>query len=68
MNSPVYGRFINGVINKLDFVAMAKKTLLGQLIVPGYYLPLRQAKDVYFIWLVHVASLQRYDVVRNREG
>lgn len=33
----------NHTWNKLDFVAMAKKTPLGQLIVPGYYLPLRQA-------------------------
>lgn len=29
--------------SKLDFVSMAKKTNLGQLIVPGYYLPLAQA-------------------------
>jgi hypothetical protein len=29
--------------SKLDFVSMAKKTSLGQLIVPGYYLPLAQA-------------------------
>jgi Family of unknown function (DUF5677) len=34
---------VNHTWNKLDFVAMAKKTPLGQLIVPGYYLPLRQA-------------------------
>lgn len=34
---------LNHTWNKLDFVAMAKKTPLGQLIVPGYYLPLRQA-------------------------
>jgi hypothetical protein len=36
-------RRLNHTWNKLDFVAMAKKTPLGQLIVPGYYLPLRQA-------------------------
>ena len=29
--------------SKLDFVSMAKKTNLGQFIVPGYYLPLAQA-------------------------
>jgi Family of unknown function (DUF5677) len=34
---------LNHTWSKLDFVAMAKKTPLGQLIVPGYYLPLRQA-------------------------
>jgi hypothetical protein len=28
---------------KLDLVSMAKKTTLGQLIVPGYFLPMRQA-------------------------
>jgi hypothetical protein len=34
---------LNHTWSKLDFVAMAKTTPLGQLIVPGYYLPLRQA-------------------------
>jgi hypothetical protein len=35
---------LNHTWSKLDFVAMAKKTgALGQLIVPGYYIPLRQA-------------------------
>ena len=29
--------------SKLNFVAMATKTTLGKLIVPGYFLPLRQA-------------------------
>src|SRR5439155_17641975 len=29
--------------SKLDFVSMAKKTSLGQFVVPGYYLPLAQA-------------------------
>jgi hypothetical protein len=34
---------INHTWSKLDFVAMAKKTILGKLIVPGYFIPLRQA-------------------------
>jgi|SRR5579859_958492 len=34
---------LNHTWNKLDFVATAKKTTLWQIIVPGYYLPLRQA-------------------------
>lgn len=34
---------LNHTWSKLDFVAMASKTSLGKLIVPGYYLPLRQA-------------------------
>jgi hypothetical protein len=33
----------NHTWSKLDFVAMAKKTELGKLIGPGYYIPLRQA-------------------------
>jgi hypothetical protein len=33
----------NHTWNKLDFVSMANTTSLGRLIVPGYYLPLRQA-------------------------
>jgi len=33
----------NHTWNKLDFVAMARKTSVGRLIVPGYYLPMRQA-------------------------
>jgi hypothetical protein len=34
---------LNHTWSKLDFVAMAKRTALGELVVPGYYLPLRQA-------------------------
>jgi hypothetical protein len=34
---------LNHTWSKLDFVAMANKTPLGRLIVPGYFLPLRQA-------------------------
>jgi hypothetical protein len=34
---------LNHTWSKLDFVAMANKTALGKLIVPGYFLPLRQA-------------------------
>jgi hypothetical protein len=34
---------LNHSWNRLDFVAMAKQTSLGIFIVPGYYLPLRQA-------------------------
>jgi hypothetical protein len=33
----------NHTWSKLDMVAMAKATPLGKLIVPGYYVPLRQA-------------------------
>jgi hypothetical protein len=39
---------LNHTWNKLDFVAMAKKTgELGTLIVPGYYLPLRHAHPTF---------------------
>lgn len=34
---------LNHTWSKLDFVAMANKTSLGKLIVPGYFVPLRQA-------------------------
>lgn len=34
---------LNHTWNKLDFVSMANKTALGELIVPGYLIPLRQA-------------------------
>lgn len=35
---------LNHIWNKLDFVSLAKRTgSLGTLIVPGYYLPMRQA-------------------------
>jgi len=34
---------LNHTWSKLDFVAMANKTTLGKLIVPGYFIPLRQA-------------------------
>src|SRR5258708_14788780 len=34
---------LNHTWSKLDFVAMAKKTSLEQLIVPVYYIPLRQS-------------------------
>lgn len=34
---------LNHTWSKLDFAAMASKTSLGKLIVPGYFLPLRQA-------------------------
>jgi hypothetical protein len=34
---------LNHTWSKLDFVAMANKTSLGKLIVPGYLIPLRQA-------------------------
>jgi Family of unknown function (DUF5677) len=39
---------LNHTWNKLDFVAMAKKTShLGKLIVPGYYFPLRHAHPTF---------------------
>jgi len=39
---------LNHTWNKLDFVAMAKKTgELGELIVPGYYFPLRHAHPTF---------------------
>jgi hypothetical protein len=39
---------LNHTWNKLDFVAMAKKTgELGKLIVPGYYFPLRHAHPTF---------------------
>jgi hypothetical protein len=39
---------LNHSWNKLDFVAMAKKTgHLGKLIVPGYYMPLRHAHPTF---------------------
>jgi hypothetical protein len=39
---------LNHSWNKLDFVAMAKKTgAIGALIVPGYYLPLRHAHPTF---------------------
>lgn len=39
---------INHTWNKLDFVSMAKKTgAIGQLIVPNYFLPLRQAHATF---------------------
>jgi hypothetical protein len=39
---------LNHTWNKMDFVAMAKKTgELGKLIVPGYYLPLRHAHPTF---------------------
>jgi len=34
---------LNHTWNKLDLVAMAKKTRLGEIVALGYYLPLRQA-------------------------
>jgi hypothetical protein len=34
---------LNHTWSKLDFVSMANKTALGKIIVPGYFLPLRQA-------------------------
>ena len=34
---------LNHSWNKLDLVAMAKKTSLGKLLVPGYFIPLRQS-------------------------
>jgi hypothetical protein len=39
---------LNHTWNRLDFVAMAKKTGdLGKLIIPGYYLPLRHAHPTF---------------------
>jgi hypothetical protein len=39
---------LNHSWNKLDFVAMAKKTgELGMLIVPGYYMPMRHAHPTF---------------------
>jgi hypothetical protein len=39
---------MNHTWSKLDFVAMAKKTgVLGTLIVPGYYLPLRHSHPTF---------------------
>jgi len=39
---------LNHSWNKLDFVAMAKKTEdLGKLIVPGYYMPMRHAHPTF---------------------
>jgi hypothetical protein len=39
---------LNHTWNKLDFVAMSKKTGdLGKLIVPGYYLPMRHAHATF---------------------
>lgn len=39
---------LNHTWNKLDFVAMAKKTgALGKLIIPGYYMPLRHAHPTF---------------------
>ena len=39
---------VNHTWNKLHFVAMAKKTgVLGTLIVPGYFLPLRHAHSTF---------------------
>ena len=39
---------VNHTWNKLDFVAMAKKTgAIGTLIVPGYFLPLRHAHSTF---------------------
>lgn len=39
---------LNHTWNKLDFVAMAKKTGdLGKLIIPGYYMPLRHAHATF---------------------
>ena len=39
---------LNHSWNKLDFVAMAKKTgELGTLIIPGYYMPMRHAHPTF---------------------
>jgi hypothetical protein len=39
---------LNQTWNKLDFVSMAKTTGdLGDLIIPGYYLPLRHAHPTF---------------------
>lgn len=49
--------------NKLDFVAMAKKTgALGTLIVPGYYLPLRHAHATFG------GLSERLEIVDGRMG
>lgn len=51
----------NHTWSKLDFVAMANTTSLGKLIVPGYYLPLRQAHAT-------VASMLSRMVATNDDG
>jgi hypothetical protein len=38
---------LNNTWSKLNFVEMAKRTKLGRLVVPGYYLPLRHAHPTF---------------------
>jgi hypothetical protein len=46
----------NHTWSKLDFVAMANKTSLGKLIVPGYFIPLRQAHATVASMVSRVAA------------
>ena len=52
---------LNHTWSKLDFVAMANTTSVGKLIVPGYYVPLRQAHAT-------VASMLSRVVATNDDG
>jgi hypothetical protein len=49
---------LNHTWSKLDFVAMASKTGLGKLIVPGYVLPLRQAHATVASMLSRMATTE----------
>lgn len=54
---------LNHSWNKLDFVAMAKKTgELGTLILPGYYMPLRHAHPTFG------GLTERLEIVDGRMG
>jgi hypothetical protein len=54
---------LNHTWNKLDFVAMAKRTgALGKLIIPGYYMPLRHAHPTFG------GLTDRLEVVDRRMG
>ena len=54
---------LNHTWSKLDFVATAKKTgALGQLIIPGYYMPLRHAHASF------AGLTERLEIVDGRMG